>query len=104
MHAWSSLDGVRLAEGLAAPLELDLDAVGVAQLLVDLERLVRAVHFIPVDAPDHVAVLDTDLRVQTIGNYRKQFESIGNAVLERGHDARLGREIGKIGERVVDLA
>src|SRR5205085_990007 len=99
-----SFDGVRLAQGLAAALELDLDAVRVAQLLVDLQRLVRTVHLVAVDAPDHVAVLYPDLRVERIGNDGEELEPVRHPVLERGHDPRLGGKIGKVGERVVDLA
>src|SRR5882762_149299 len=99
-----SFDGVRIAQGLAATLDLDLDAARIAQLLVDLQRFVRAVHLVPIDAPDHVAVLDSDLRVQRVGHDGEELESIGDAVLERGLDARLGREIGEVGERAVELA
>src|SRR5205814_6155959 len=34
----SLFDGIRIAECLAPPLDLHLDAVGVAQLLIDLQR------------------------------------------------------------------
>src|SRR5256885_10764621 len=97
-----SLDRVGFAERLAATFELDLDAVRVAELGIDLERLVRAVHFIPVDAPDDVAVLYADLRVERVGDDAEQLEAVRHAVLERGHDARLRGELGKIGEVVVD--
>src|SRR5439155_20084453 len=60
----SLLDGVGLADGVPAPLDLDLDAIRVTELLVDLQRLVGAVHLVAVDAADHVAVLDPDLRVE----------------------------------------
>src|SRR6266545_2271187 len=42
----SLLDGVGLEDRVPAPLDLDLDAVGVAELLVDLQRLVGAVHLV----------------------------------------------------------
>src|SRR4051794_27953276 len=61
-----SLDGIRLADGLAAAFQLDLDAARVAKLLVDLQGLVRAVHLIAVDAPDDVTVLDTNLRIKAV--------------------------------------
>src|SRR5437016_5865833 len=78
-----AFDGGRLGQGLAAALELDLDAIRVAQLLVDLQRLVRTVHLVAVDAPDHVAVLHADLGVERIGHDGEQLEPVRHAVLER---------------------
>src|SRR2546430_14533382 len=90
-----SYDGVGLAQGLAAALDLDLDPARVAQLLVDLQRLVRAVHLVAVDAPDHVAVLHADLGVQGVRDDGEELEAVGHAVLERGHDPRLGGQVGE---------
>src|SRR5207248_4742976 len=107
-RAWArrspgSLDGIGLAEGLAAPLDLDLDPAGIAELLVDLQRLVRAVHLVAVDPPDHVAVLDADLGVERIRHDGEELEAVGHPVLEGRDDARLGGQVGEVGERVVDL-
>src|SRR4051812_36969686 len=74
----SSLDGVGLAQGLAAPLQLDLDAVCVTELLVDLQRLVGAVHLVAINLADHVPVLDADLRIERVGDDGEQLEAVGD--------------------------
>src|SRR5437763_6885681 len=97
-----SLDRVGFTERLAATFDLDLDAVRVAELAVDLERLGRAVHFIAVDPPDDVAVLHPDLRIERVGDDAEELEAVRHAILEGRHDPRLRGELGEIGEIVVD--
>ena len=70
----------------AAALQVHGDGLGVFELGVDLERLVRAVDLVAVDLLHHVTVLNADLGVQAVGTDGEQLEAVRLAVLEAGHD------------------
>src|SRR5690606_33606861 len=90
------VDGLGL--DLAPPLQLDLDAAGLPELGVELERLLRAVDRVSVDLADHVSVLEADLLVERAGTNGEDLESVRFPVLEGGDDARLGGERAQVGE------
>src|SRR5439155_11786866 len=61
-------------ERSSAALQLDLEASRLLEDRVDLERLLRRVELDAVDALEHVAVLDAELRVDRPGANREELE------------------------------